>query len=227
MLDRVATERGELVLRRDGRHLEVISNGVFLMDTRDGRSERQLVRAALDARPAAGRILIGGLGAGFSLREAVADPGLRRIDVVECESRIVAWHQTHFADLTGEALSDPRVHVVVADVRDHLASNRGRYDVVCLDVDNGPDWTVSEGNAALYLPAGLQLSVSALVTGGVLAVWSAHASEWFERLLHRHLEEVRVIKVPASLPRGAPDVLYLGRRRDAGNQPEHSGVTAP
>jgi spermidine synthase len=71
------------VLRRVGDHLEVVSNGVFLMDTRDGRSERLLVRTALDAHPRPGRLLVGGLGVGFSLVEAVSQSGLSAIDVVE------------------------------------------------------------------------------------------------------------------------------------------------
>src|SRR3954471_20013401 len=81
LLERVETARGELVLRRAGEHFEVISNGVFLMDTRDGRSERMLVRAALETVPGARSMLIGGLGVGFSLLEAVSDPQLDRIDV--------------------------------------------------------------------------------------------------------------------------------------------------
>ncbi|HET9944209.1 MAG TPA: hypothetical protein VFR56_01055, partial [Actinomycetes bacterium] len=113
VLERTTTPRGELVLRRVGEHLEVVSNGVFLMDTRDGRSERLLVRAALDVHPDPRRLLIGGLGVGFSLVEAVAEPALTAIDVVEIEPDLVGWHATHLGHLTGAALADPRVRVVV------------------------------------------------------------------------------------------------------------------
>src|SRR3954470_7228204 len=83
LLERVETARGELVLRRSGGHFEIISNGVFLMDTRDGRSERLLVTAALQAASDARSLLVGGLGVGFSLRTAIDDSALERIDVVD------------------------------------------------------------------------------------------------------------------------------------------------
>jgi len=205
------------VLRRVGEHLEVVSNGVFLMDTRDGRSERLLVRAALDAHPGPGRLLVGGLGVGFSLVEAVAEAGLTVIDVVEIEPDLVTWHQTHLRHVTGAALADRRVRVRVADLRDHLAAvavdePSGRYDVVCLDVDNGPGWTVFEGNAELYAAAGLEQALAALRPGGVLAVWSAHASRGFEALLRERLSDVRVETVDVHLARGEPDVVYVGRK---------------
>ena len=158
----MTTPRGELVLRRVDGAFEVISNGVFLMDTRDGRSERALVRAAVARHPEARRLLVGGLGVGFSLLEAVATPGLTDIDVVEIEPVLVGWHETHLRDLTGSALHDPRVTVLQRDVRDHLRASPGRYDIVCLDVDNGPGWTVTEDNAELYSAAGLATCVEAL-----------------------------------------------------------------
>src|SRR3954454_23857934 len=139
------------------------------MDTRDGRSERVLVRAALAAhrRSAAARtLLIGGLGVGFSLLEAVADPDLEQIVVVEIEPVLVGWHATHLAHLTGVALGDPRVQVVVGDVAAHLAEHPGGYDAVCLDVDNGPDWTVTSANEALYSADGLDRCVRALAPAG-------------------------------------------------------------
>lgn len=210
VLERATTERGELVLRRVGRDVEVISNGVFLMDTRDGRSERALVRSALDGHPEPRRILIGGLGVGFSLVEAVAEPALQRIDVVEIEQHILDWHRTHLAYLSGAALADPRVRVVIDDVRTWLASGR-RYDVLCLDIDNGPDWTVSDANAQLYTAAGLDLVSRALAPGGVLAVWSARRVPEFASLLRRALEDVRTVEVPGTIRRAEPDLVYIGR----------------
>jgi spermidine synthase len=211
VLDRVTTPRGELVLRRLEGAFEVISNGVFLMDTRDGRSERALVRAAVDRQPEARRLLVGGLGVGFSLLEAVASPGLTAIDVVEIEPVLVRWHETHLRDLTGSALHDPRVDVLQRDVRDHLRASPGRYDIVCLDVDNGPGWTVTEDNAELYSAAGLASCVAALAPGGVLAVWSAHRSPAYERLVGETLGNLEVVEVEVA--RGEPDVVYLASLR--------------
>jgi spermidine synthase len=216
VLDRGSTPRGELVLRRGDGELEVISNGTFLMDTRDGRSERALVRAALAAhrRSAAARtLLVGGLGVGFSLLEAVADPELERIVVVEIEPVLVGWHATHLAHLTGAALADPRVQILVGDVAGHLAEHPGAYDAVCLDVDNGPDWTVTETNEALYSVDGLDRCVRALAPDGVLAVWSARPVPRYAELLASRLDDVQVIEIETLLGRGEPDVVFSGVRR--------------
>jgi spermidine synthase len=216
VLDRVTTPRGELVLRRVDGELEVISNGTFLMDTRDGRSERVLVRAALAAhrRSATARtLLVGGLGVGFSLLEAVADPDLQRIVVVEIEPVLVGWHATHLAYLTGDALADRRMKVVVGDVSAHLAEHPVHYDAVCLDVDNGPDWTVTQTNEALYSDDGLDRCVRALAPAGVLAVWSARPVPRYAELLASRLDDVQVTEVETSLGRGDPDVVVTGVRR--------------
>ena len=209
---RVQTERGELVLRRAGDRLEVISNGVFLMDTSDGRSERLLVRAAVERHPAPRALLIGGLGVGFSLAEAVLLRSLQRIVVAEIEPALVEWHRRFFTDLTGAALADPRVEVTIGDVAAALAGSAETYDVICLDTDNGPDWTVTECNRGLYAEEGLRSTVRALRPGGVLAYWSAHPVDEFESLLREHLTDVRRHDVPVALDRAAPDVVYVGVR---------------
>lgn len=201
----------DLVLRAAGPHYEIISNGVFLMDTRNGESERLLVRAALDRlqrhdRPAPS-ILIGGLGVGFTLAEAVSTP-TGPITVVELEPAIIAWHRTHLRRYTAHALADPRVHLIQADLLTHLAAGHTRYDVICLDIDNGPDWIVTDANGALYGPHGLALIRRRLAPGSILTVWSANASPAFETLLRRHLTGVETIPVP--VPRGEPDLIYLG-----------------
>lgn len=213
VLERIGTARGELVLRRVGDDLEIVSNGVFLMDTRDGGSERALVREAVAAHGRARDLLVGGLGVGFSLAEAVGLGDLTTIDVVEIEPVLVGWHRTYLAARTADALADPRVRVVVTDVADHLAAHPAAYDVVCLDVDNGPHWTVTDANAGLYGEGGLDRCVTALRPGGVLAVWSATAAPTYEALLRAHLDDVRLLSVEAHVDRGGPDLVYLGRRR--------------
>lgn len=87
----------------------------------------------------------------------------------------------------------------------------GRYDIVCLDVDNGPGWTVTEDNAELYGSDGLATCVEALVPGGVLAVWSAHRSPAYEQLVRETLGDLEVIEVEVA--RGEPDVVYLASLR--------------
>lgn len=210
VVERVTTPRGELVLRRSGGDYELISNGAFLMDTRDGRSERLLVRAALEAHPAPRSLLIGGLGVGFSLVEAVTDDRLRRITVVEIERPLVDWHTTHLERFSRAGLTDPRVEVVVDDLASYLAVATTSYDVICLDIDNGPDWTVTADNRSLYDEAGTAAVTARLTAGGVLAVWSAHRVPAYEALLQRLLDDVQVLET--AVARGAPDVVYLGRK---------------
>jgi spermidine synthase len=198
---------GDLVLRRVGADFEIISNGVFLMDTRGGGSERVLVRAALDrvaTRPA--RLLIGGLGAGLSLAEAMRSPDVT-VTVVELEPAVIGWHATHLRPYSGGALDDPRVTVARADLLDWLRTSRESYDAICLDIDNGPDWTVTERNAELYGARGLDLLAQRLAPGGALAVWSANASPAFEDRLRTRFTDLETHTIP--VPRGAPDVVYL------------------
>jgi len=211
VLDRLATRRGELALRRSGTEFEIISNGVFLMDTRDGRSERLMVTAALACCPAAApEVLICGLGVGFALAEAVGQASVARVDVVEISAEIIRWHATHLRHLAALAWDDSRVHVVNADVVAWLARPRGPYDVICVDIDNGPEWTVWDANRALYGDEGLRRVRDSLRPGGVVSVWSAAEAPAFEDRLRCHFTSVHMRRVPVS--RGQPDVVYLAKR---------------
>ncbi|GIF71677.1 spermidine synthase [Asanoa siamensis] len=211
ILERVVTDRGELVLRGDAGHYELISNGVFLMDTRSGASERALVRAAAGAVEPGARLLIAGLGVGFSLAEAVRDDRWSQIVVVEIEPAVVAWHATHLAAFSGSALRDPRVRVVTADLGEWLVSTDELFDAICVDVDNGPDWTVFDTNAALYGDAGTALLRARLAPGGVLAVWSAAASQAYEARLAATIGPVSTVLT--EVDRGEPDVVFVAHLR--------------
>jgi spermidine synthase len=208
VLERVVSGHGEIALRQSGADFEIISNGTFLMDTRDGRSERLLVREALAgcASPAP-RILIAGLGVGFSLAEAVDRAGAAAIDVIEISPEIIRWHGSYLRHIAAAAWADARVTVINADVVPWLAHVREPYDAICLDVDNGPGWTVRDANQALYGDEGLGRLRAALTPGGSVAVWSAAAAPGFERRLRRHFTGVRACRVPVA--RGEPDVVYV------------------
>ncbi|MEV6376325.1 spermidine synthase [Micromonospora musae] len=210
VVDRVVTERGELVLRRCAEHLEIISNGVFLMDTRAGTSERLLVRESLRSMRAGGRILIGGLGVGFSLAEAVASPVPAEIVVVEIEATLIDWHRDSLAAFSEHALDDARVRIVNDDIVRWLGTTGEVFDAICLDVDNGPEWTVFQDNAALYGDDGLELLRERLTDGGVLAAWSAAAAPAYAARLAALIGPVTTHRV--EVPRGEPDVVYLARR---------------
>jgi len=215
VLDRREGPYGEVVLRRHGTLLQIIANGCFLMDTSDGRSERRLVDAAADALAASGgrtapHLLIGGLGVGFSLAHAAADPRWGRIAVVEREGAIIDWHRAGpLAALSADALADPRAEIVEADLVEYVNETSDTYDALCLDIDNGPGWTVTEGNDGLYAPSGLAGCARLLRPGGVLAVWSAQPSPEFEETLRNAgFQQVRTEEIPVA--RGVPDVVHIG-----------------
>jgi spermidine synthase len=211
VVERITTPRGELVLRHSGEHFEVISNGTFLMDTRGGESERLLVNAALGVHDVPQRVLIAGLGVGYSLAEALADKRVESVTVVEIEPALLDWHRSHLAPWSAGSLDDPRTTVALADLANHLRETTRDYDVICLDVDNGPEWTVTPANAALYDDTGTALLVSCLAPRGVLSVWGAARSRSYEAIVRRHLTDVVVHEVP--VVRGEPDVVVVGRRR--------------
>ena len=218
VLDRHEGAHGEVVLRQHGQLLQIIANGTFLMDTSDGRSERLLVRAALEEllrdgpRREPPRLLVGGLGVGFSLAAAAAEPAWGHITVVEREEAVIGWHREGgpLSGLSAAALRDPRTEIVHADLLDHLG-RVGPYDALCLDIDNGPGWTVTEDNASLYPPGGLAACRASLAPGGVLAVWSAQASPTFEEALRNAgFQRVRTEDIPVA--RGVPDVVHFATK---------------
>ena len=210
VVERAAGRQGELALRAIGNHYEIICNGVFLMDTRNGESERLLVRLALRGRRNRSRLLIGGLGVGFSLAEALRSDLVEQVTVVEIEPKIVEWSQTWLAPFSGHALSDPRVEVLIDDVTTFLDHGGEPFDGICLDVDNGPTWTVTDANRMLYADERLDLLHDRLKPAGVLTIWSAAEAPGFAERLRRVFDSVDRFAVP--VPRGEPDVIYAASR---------------
>ncbi|WP_235547871.1 MULTISPECIES: spermidine synthase [unclassified Nocardioides] len=176
---RAESERGELVLRErrpEGgpTSLELRANGVFVMDTLEVATERALASAALAAVDDPAAVVVGGLGLGFTMHEVLADSRVEKVAVVEIEQALVDWMRDGTVPHGPALLADERVSVVVADVAIALAEAKpASYDLVLLDVDNGPGYLVHESNAAIYEAPFLESARQALRTGGVLAIWSA------------------------------------------------------
>ena len=178
-----------LTLVRHGTDHIVMLGRDELMGTRMRFSEEQLAVLTLEqlGRPAP-RLLIGGYGMGFTLRAALGAMGPEaRVTVAEIVPEIIEWARGPLAELTGDTLDDPRVDIQQWDVRavidDAVDGTTPRYDAILLDVDNGPDGIVREGNERLYTRTGLGRARDALTPGGLLAVWSAAPDAKFARRL--------------------------------------------
>ena len=199
---------GDYVIRVDG---------VELMSTRRHASEERLAElACLPVRHTSGaRVLIGGLGLGFTLRAALRclAPDARVV-VAELLPEVIAWNENPSFPLAREALADARVDVRQVDVARILHESPGMFHAIMLDVDNGPDPLTTTANARLYGDDGIAMTVAALRPGGRLAYWSAHADAAFEGSLRRAGLAVRVTKARAHGVRGAWHRLVVGHRAE-------------
>lgn len=175
---RADTPHGEVALRRRGEVLELVVDGTFAMDTVHTSTEVALATQALRRHPSPERVLVGGLGLGVTARAVLADGRVAHVDVVELAEPLVVWSREGLApEIAG--LEGPRCALHVADVADVLAGlsgPAGPWDVVVLDVDNGPGFLVHPGNAGLYAVSGLRAARAALAPSGVLVVWSSHVA---------------------------------------------------
>jgi spermidine synthase len=204
-----------LRLKCRGREYSIMLGSNELMNSRLSGSEQALAtlsQAAIADRKAP-RILIGGLGMGFTLRAALdAFAPDAKITVAELVPAVVAWARGPMAELHGTSLDDPRVTIVEGDVGAMIGAARGSLDAILLDVDNGPDGLSRPANDSLYDAAGLSQSLRALAPGGVLAVWSAHPAPQFTRRLKQSGFAVEEKPVRANGKSGVRHVIWLARR---------------
>lgn len=185
-----------LTLARRGTEWEVRADGLVLMSSRTHGSEDELARLAFAEVPHARTVLIGGLGLGFSLRATLDLLGPRgRVVLAEQSSSVVAWNRVHLGGLAGRPLEDPRVTLLVGDVRDRIREARAVYDLILLDVDNGPATLSHDANAGLYDGPGIVACHVALKRGGALAVWAAGPHDAYLRRLQRNGFEASAIPV--------------------------------
>lgn len=190
----------EMALYRRDRDYAIRVDGYELMNSRRHESELELARlgcAHVAAHPAP-CVLVGGLGLGYTLREALGILGARaEIVVAELLQAVVDWNRDLLGDLNGHALADARVRVEVESVLAVMVRETARFDAILLDVDNGPQGMTDSGNNTLYSPRGIEACRRALRDQGCLAVWSAEADKPFEQRLVRGGFRVRRFRVPA------------------------------
>jgi len=223
VLARHATDTGEIQLQHrlltDGSDVfEIISDGVFLMSSQFHLGEQVLAQRALSRIeqhvPADRRVLIGGLGMGFTLQKTL-EHAVTQVDIVEISNHVIDWNRRFFTPLNKGALSEPRAHLIHHDLYSVLnRTEPATYAAIILDVDNGPSWLAHDQNARLYTDEALAIWSTLLVPGGVLAVWSAQMEPEFMERMKRHFRDLEGATVPVPDPKGRrrDDYVYLGVR---------------
>ncbi|MBR1123824.1 spermidine synthase [Bradyrhizobium lablabi] len=203
----------ELRLMRRGAEFSIKLGTNELMNSRLSGSEAALATLAAKKietvkKP---RVLIGGLGMGFTLRAALAvlDAGAR-VEVVELVPAVVAWARGPMAEIFGDSLNDPRTSIAETDVFETIRSHPRTFDAILLDVDNGPEGLTRKANDALYDSTGLKMAWTALRPHGVLAVWSSGPNPPFTKRLRQAGFDVNEVNVRATgRGGGARHVIWI------------------
>ena len=217
VLDEATTPDGQrLTLREhDGDHFIQVGP-IVLMSSAAHHSEKRMAELAcegLDKRPGV-RVLVGGMGMGYTLRAALDHVGEdATVVVAELLPAVVEWNRELLADHAGHPLDDPRVTVEIGDVVEHLAARPKPYDAILLDVDNGPEPLTSGGNRRLYGTRGLVRIRNALNGRGTVVIWSSFERPPFIEAMKKAQFKTEVVRTRARGEKGPRHTLYVGRRR--------------
>jgi spermidine synthase len=204
-------EGAELALWRRDREVVVRIGGAELMSNRRVGSEEHLAEIACENLAAGSRVLIGGLGLGFTLRRTLAVvPPRCEVIVGELVPVLADWLREHLD--AGDVLDDPRVTFAFGDVAAKMVRGHSHFDAIMLDVDNGPSAVTANANRSLYSARGLARARNALRDGGRLVVWSAGPDEAFVERLRRAGFRVRVVATRARRDKGPRHVLFVADR---------------
>nr|WP_322609987.1 hypothetical protein [Pontiella agarivorans] len=187
-----------------------------LMNSRMHGSEDALAELACEplARTENPRVLIGGLGMGFTLRAALdtLNPAAT-IEIAELVPAVIRWNRTHLADLAGHPLADPRTVVHESDVALVIRNADNVFDAIMLDVDNGPDGLTHADNDRLYTAGGIKAAVKALKHGGILGVWSAEPDTGFTKRLRGAGLKVEEKTIRARKTKGRRHTIWLAQKK--------------
>lgn len=206
----------ELRLYRRGDEFSIKAGNSELMSSRVHGSEDALAELAcqrLADRPWP-RVLIGGLGMGFTLAAALNQLGPKaEVVVAELVPDIVKWNRELLSELAGHPLEDPRVTVYEGDVGQLIRAEQGAFDAILLDVDNGPEGLTRKENDSLYSPSGLKAALAALRPRGIFGVWSISPDQRFSKRLQQAGFSVEEIRARARGPRGGGrHMIWLGEK---------------
>lgn len=215
----VPGEAVPLTLFQGGKEFVIRLGPLALMSSTVHGSEEVLAELACAriARRADARVLIGGLGMGFTLAAALQHLGpTAKVIVAELVPEVVEWNRGPLAHLAERPLEDRRASVWAGDVADAYRGKQSAFDAILLDVDNGPDGLTRRSNNWLYTPAGLRAALDALRDGGVFGVWSVAPDSEFTRRLAKvgFVVEERVVR--ARRTKGGRHVLWLATKRGDG-----------
>jgi len=214
----VPGSREELMLYRRGEEFSICIGRDELMNSRQHGSEEALARIAcrrVAASPSP-RVLIGGLGMGYTLSAALEHLGPdAEVVVAELSPAVVAWNRGPLAKLAGSPLADPRVRVFEGDVAGVYRDEEAAFAAILLDVDNGPEAMTRKANDWLYGLAGLETAQAALQLGGILGVWSATPDRAFDLRLRRIGFRVEELRVPARIGAQKCHTIWIAERRPA------------
>lgn len=198
-------------LVRQGQNFEILFGDEQLMGSWEYGSEQALATLVFPRlRSTTPKILIGGLGMGFTLAAARSQlPKGGAIVVAELVPKVAAWATSELAHIFGDSLMDPRVSLEIRDVHDVIVERTGWFDAILLDVDNGPDALINLANDRLYCNWGLRAARDALKPGGVLAIWSSYPDTHFSGRLQAAGFRVEVVAISAGSDLGRPDTIWL------------------
>ena len=210
----VPGEGSELRLYRRGEEFSIKTDRYELMNSRVHGSEEALAEFACKRLGARSRILIGGLGMGYTLAAALQQLGpYNEIVVVELVPAVVEWNRGLLSSLAGHPLKDKRVKVYEGDVGQLIGSEQGAYNAILLDVDNGSEGLTRKENDSLYTQAGLNTALAALRQGGILGVWSVNPDRRFSKRLQRAGFNVEEIRTSArGCHGGGRHIIWLGTK---------------
>lgn len=216
-IDQATTGDGKTISlhEHDGSYT-ILVDGVTLMSTRQHGSEERIAELAcahLKGKRRA-RVLIGGLGFGFTLKASLSALAAdSTVVVAELLSQVIAWNRNSAFHLAAEAMQDRRVIILNQDVAEAICARRNDFDSIILDVDNGPRALSTSGNCRLYSRPGLQAALASLRPGGCIAFWSTDPDPAFEKRMASAGFLVDVQRCRSRSTSGRKHTIILGRKK--------------